>query len=181
MDTSWQTAEANADPETFVAAAYEQLAPALGRHLERLTRDRAQSEDLVQDAFVRLLRECRAGRTPDRPEAWLHSVGRRLVIDQVRRNQVQTKSLARLAAIADHEDPEADVLERDLHARLGTALATLPPSGRHAVVMAAQGYRSAEIGDALDRTEPAVRALVCRSRARLRTVLALDAPSAIAS
>jgi RNA polymerase sigma-70 factor (ECF subfamily) len=180
MDTSCGTTQTTADPEAFVSQAYQELAPALGRHLERLTRDRAQSEDLVQESFVRLLRECRAGRTPDRPEAWLHSVGRRLVIDGVRRHQAQTKSLARLAATIDHEDPEADVLERDLHARLGSALGTLPAPGRQAVVMAAQGYRSAEIGATLDRTEPAVRALVCRSRARLRTVLSLDAPTAIA-
>jgi DNA-directed RNA polymerase specialized sigma24 family protein len=57
--------------------------------------------------------------------------------------------------------------ESELHA----ALAELPPDGRAALLLAAQGFDGREIAASIGRTEGATRTLLCRSRVRLRLVL----------
>jgi DNA-directed RNA polymerase specialized sigma24 family protein len=46
------------------SATYTAHVEALRHHLLRLTHDRAAAEDLVQEAFIRLLSEIRSGRPP---------------------------------------------------------------------------------------------------------------------
>jgi DNA-directed RNA polymerase specialized sigma24 family protein len=70
--------------------------------------------------------------------------------------------------------PEDATLERETDVSLVTALATLPPDMRVALLMAASGDGSAAIGAAIGRSEGATRTLICRARLRLREAMATE-------
>src|SRR5438046_9691893 len=71
--------------DAIVERAYEEHLSAVLAQLTSLTRDRTVAEDLAQEAFVRLTREVRAGRTPDNIGGWLHRVAANLVTSRARR------------------------------------------------------------------------------------------------
>ena len=81
------------------------------RYAVRLTRgDRAAAEDLVQDAFVRLVRAARSGDVSDVGVGWLITTIRRCFIDRVRSVEGERRRL-RLVAV-----PQSTVDERPSHA-----------------------------------------------------------------
>lgn len=49
------------------------------------------AEDLVQDAFLQLIRRCSREGRPDQPVAWLFQVVRNAAIDLFRKNQTRAK------------------------------------------------------------------------------------------
>lgn len=59
------------DPETSVTAAYETWAGELERYVTRAFGGRVVPEDVVHEAFARLIRETSAGREPTLVRAWL--------------------------------------------------------------------------------------------------------------
>ena len=67
--------------------------------------------------------------------------------------------------------PEEHVVRTDESAKLREALAELPSDARVALLMAAEGFSSAEIGAAIGRTAGATATYICRARIRLRELL----------
>src|SRR5262249_28528500 len=66
------------DADDFVSAAFRAHRDELFTFLARTTRDDDEAEDLVQETFLRLAREARAGRVPDQVRAWLYRVASNL-------------------------------------------------------------------------------------------------------
>ena len=60
--------------EREIDRAYREHAARLKGFAMTLTRDPDAADDLVQEAFIRLVREMQAGRPPDNVGAWLHRV-----------------------------------------------------------------------------------------------------------
>ena len=148
---------------------YRDHAAALrGRVLAR-TRDPALAEDVVGEAFSRLIGEIRAGRAPDDPGAWLHRVTANLTISRARRDGVATRALPRLLDRGLGASPEDVVIERDRDRLVRMALSRLGAADRQLVVMAAQGYSPSEIAGLTGRSHAATRTRLCRARQRLRT------------
>jgi RNA polymerase sigma-70 factor (ECF subfamily) len=73
---------ATASGEAYTRALYDQYGPALQRHLTRLTGDRAQAEDLVQETMLRAWRN--RDKVNSMCMAWLWHVGRNLAVDLFR-------------------------------------------------------------------------------------------------
>ena len=151
-----------------VGAAYAEHAAALRTRLTGVTRDVAAADDLVQEAFLRLLTEVAAGRQPVHLRAWLFRVGTNLAASRGRREGVATRRAHELLRREVASSPEDELLDReearDVHGRL----AALPPSARRALLLAAHGYTGAEIAAYIGRTPLATRSLICRARGRLR-------------
>jgi len=128
----------------------------------------ADGDDLVQEAFLRLLTEVAAGRQPVHLRAWLFRVGTNLAASRGRREGVATRRAHELLRREVASSPEDELLDReearDVHGRL----AALPPSARRALLLAAHGYTGAEIAAYIGRTPLATRSLICRARGRLR-------------
>jgi RNA polymerase sigma-70 factor, ECF subfamily len=168
-DPAWQPWAGGSDsPQDVVAVAYAAHADRLLRGLTALTRDASVAEDLVQDAFVRLAVEVRAGRAPDNMGAWLYRVGVNLVTSRGRRMTVARRNLGAQLPAATHPSPEATAIDTEMNGLLRTALAELAATDREALVLAAQGYRGPEIARRIGRTDGATRTLLCRARARMR-------------
>ena len=153
--------------------AYEEEKQKLAAFAYAMTRDRDVAEDLVQESFVRLLEELGAGRSPDNVSAWLFRVCTNLATSRGRRLMVAQRFLR--VARPPRDAPPADVefLRSEVNAAVLDGLATLPTDAQMALLMAAQGFSGREIAKEIGRTELATRALMFRSRQKLRDHLLL--------
>lgn len=140
------------------------------------TRDGQAAEDLLQEVFLRLLREARAGRMPDQVRPWLYRVAANLVVSRGRRLVSARRWLERFA-VTEHraavaESPEGRFLRHEAAEDLDAVLARLDPHARAALLLAAEGFSGREIAAAIGRSEAATRTLMCRARIRVRHELA---------
>lgn len=136
------------------------------------TRDASTAEDLLQDTFVRLAREARAGRTPEQVRPWLYRVAGNLVVSRARRVLSARRWFDRIG-VPQHreavaEAPERRLLDREAFADLDGVLKHLQPDARTALLLAAEGFTGHEIAMAIGRSEVATRTLLCRARIRVR-------------
>jgi len=166
-----ERARVAATDEAALAALYAERRGELLAFLVGMTRDPEAAEDLLQEAFVRLVKEARAGRMPEQPRAWLYRVAANAAIDRGRRGQALARYLPRLLSRDEPEAPEASALRAERDAELHAALAHLSPDRRAALLLAARGFSGAEVAALLGRSELATRALLCRARLELRGIL----------
>jgi RNA polymerase sigma-70 factor, ECF subfamily len=157
--------------ELTIAAVFDAFEGRLKAFALAAVRDGAAADDLVQESFLRLLREMRAGRPPENVEGWLFRVCANLIASRGRRRSVAEKFKNLLVDRGHVASPEELVLGRERDRRVAKALSVLRPDARAALLLAAQGLPSAEIGAAIGRTTLATRTLIHRSRLRLREAL----------
>ncbi len=160
--------------DRIVVAAFESHAERLTSFAIAAVRDRDAADDVVAEAYLRLVREVQAGRVPDNIGAWLYRVCSNLILSRGRRIAVARRAMGRLLERGEADAPETHVLRRDFNERTVAALNELPMDARIALLMAAEGHDMASIGLAIGRTPSATRTFVCRMRLRLRDRLAAD-------
>ena len=131
--------------------------PALERYVRSLLRDPDETADICQEVAVRLLLAARSGTLPDAPGAWMNRVAHNLVVSAARRRQTAARSADRLVERDTHCSTEETILGRERDAEIRAALASASADDRHAIVLAASGFRGAEIATRLGRTELAPR------------------------
>jgi RNA polymerase sigma factor (sigma-70 family) len=172
VDTAVAHRAAQAD--AVVTAAW------IGHHEEvfaflvHTTRSPEVAEDLLQEAYLRLTREVRAGRTPDNVRAWLYRVASNLAVSRGRRISADPRGIVRLGssdASRTEDAPEAGYVAREGRAALIDVLGELGPDARAALLLTAEGFSGQEIATALGRTPASTRTLLCRSRMRIRARL----------
>ncbi len=152
----------------LVAALYDAHQRELFSFALRSSRDREAAEDLVHEAFVRLIVEIDAGREPTNIRAWLYRVIANLVVSRARRAAVAQKQLGALVARGVEAGPEPEFLEHERKQDIDAVLAEIGPDARTALLMAANGFNGLEIAEAIGRSAIATRALMCRTRLQLR-------------
>jgi RNA polymerase sigma-70 factor, ECF subfamily len=111
--------------EEFFAATYGRLVGLLFAFLH----DRAQAEDVVQDAFATALLRWRVLRRYHDPEAWVRRVAFRRAIDHHRRTARQLRALRRLGPPSSLPPVGAE------HVDLVRALRKLPLTQREVLVL----------------------------------------------
>ena len=154
--------------EAISATAFVEHGEALRAFAYGFTRDRPAAEDLVQEAFLRLLTELAAGRPPAHPRAWLFRVAANLATSRARRQGVAARRASELVSRDVVPSPEDELLDREAALALRLRIEGLPQAARMALVLAAHGFSGAEIATRIGRSEPATRSLICRHRGRLR-------------
>lgn len=104
--------------------------------VHRMVNDPARSDDLAQEIWLRVVRGLRRLAAPDRFPAWVFTLARRVVYDELRRSyrQLDTDPLAADAGTgpAAETDDLGSLLDR---LELETALAELSPHDREAVAL----------------------------------------------
>ena len=141
-------------------------------------RHREDAEDVTQEAFLRLWRQCRAADDDGR-RAWLTRVAHNLCVDADRRRRVreQRVQLAAAGDIERHADRRADAGEQFEAAQadarrqeaVAEALARLPAPTRGLVLLHYwQGVSLREIARLLGLNESTVKVRVHRARQALR-------------
>lgn len=112
----------------------------------------ADADDLLQEAFTRLLRLLLNGQRVEKPRNWLLRVCHNLRIDEARREErtstIGQNSEERAFSEADpHLNPEAQMLEGERIARLRAAIAQLNKRQREFLLLRAEGLKLREIAD----------------------------------
>lgn len=150
-------------------ALYARLHAPLLRYVERLVGDRDAAEDLVQEAFVRLLR--RPDLDGEDARLWIFTVATNLVRD---RGRAATRR-QRLLAAGTVEQPSINLPDEDLERAerirtVRTALDALPERDRLMLLMREEGFRYSEIAEALNVSASSVGTLIARALKRFTEV-----------
>jgi RNA polymerase sigma factor (sigma-70 family) len=139
--------------------------------------DRTTSEDVVQTAWLRLLRDPQSIRTPQALLAWLITVTRRdawRVAGAGRREEV-SDDLVDLVG-AERETPEQAVLAREQESLLWAAVGQLPPRCQELLRIVAFAARPdySVVAQALGMPVGSIGPTRGRCLAKLRTLLGQD-------
>ncbi len=159
-------------PAPAVDEMYQREHLGLFRFINGVVREQELAEDILQEAFLRLVAEMRAGTPPDNAHAWLYRVASNLAISRGRRDQTMIRHLPELVRSRHAPSPEQRVLQAERDDALRLALASLPIESRIALVLTSSGFSAREIGVVLGKNEGAVRMLVSRGRLRVRRLMA---------
>lgn len=156
-----------------VAAVYDLHQRDLFAFAFAIARDRDEADDLVQETFLRYVRETGANRPPEHVRAWLFTVCTNLARSRIRRRSVAGRWQHLFGRSADEpgDDTEASVLRRESGEELHRALGDLPTEQRAALLLAAHGFTGEEIALALGRSQGATRNILWRARTTLRNRL----------
>lgn len=129
----------------------------------------ALAEDLLQEAYARLVPRWDAVRHYDNPEAWVRTVALRLYVSHERRSRVFRRHAAALQSASAGDEPSPD------RVALEAALAELPVHQRVVVVMHyVLDLPVAEIATALRISPGTVKSRLSRARAHLAQALGED-------
>lgn len=160
---------AQGDPSRF-AELYEQNFHRVYAYIARRVRDRAEIQDLTAHVFHQALANLGKFKWKGSPFcAWLYRIASNAIADQARRkvreSMPQANPTAESSSATDLEDVER-------HARLFSAVDTLPEDQRRVIVMRFADEKSIrEIADELGRSEGAVKQLQFRGLENLRNRL----------
>jgi len=151
-----------ADPDE-VRRLFRAHGDALYRLARVMVRQPEEAEDVVQDAFVRLMTHLARDDNRSNLKAWLFTVTANLCRDRLRRRQ---RWLPWLPAHENllHAEPELEV--RDPHEVFLITLRTLSPRDRLLLMLKAQGLSYREIAAAGGIREASVGRLLARALAR---------------
>ena len=149
------------------------LSPRVFGFAQRMLGDRAEAEDVTQEAMLRLWRIAADWRNGEaRVTTWLYRVTANLCTDRLRRRRP-----VGLDTIAEPEDGQpgvlSDLIAADRALALEQALALLPERQRQAVVLRhLDGLTNPEIADVMEIGVEAVESLTARGKRALTAALA---------
>jgi RNA polymerase sigma-70 factor (ECF subfamily) len=158
------------------AAAFDSLfgrwSGPLLRYAQRMVGDLATAEDLVQEVFLRVYRARERYAPEARFSTWLYRIATNLALNELRRPRRRTPHRSAEDEEAVLAEPAAGADDVAHARRVGRAAAAaleeLPETQRAALCLAAvEGLSYAEVAEALEVTESAVKALVHRARSAL--------------
>ena len=151
---------------------YERYKKVLFGFFYHMTHDAAQSEDMVQNTFIRLLRYRDGYKGEGEFKAWLFRIARNVNYDAYRKNgSNQNDSLEKWSEyisdpVMNHEE---DTSHKDELYMLNVAMGRLEPDKKEVLVLSKiDGMKYKEIGDILDCSEGTVKSKVFRALQALK-------------
>lgn len=140
----------------------------LFRYCWRMNQDRQLSEDLVQEAFCRMLRFRSSFKDGHNFQAWMYSIVRNLQMDHWRKKRFEADWDENYDAPAPPQTPLEQKQQTDL---LHQALAQLPPSKREILIMARfEGLRHEQIAEIIGCETVAARVRLHRALSSLKDI-----------
>jgi RNA polymerase sigma-70 factor (ECF subfamily) len=141
----------------------------------------ADAEDIGQQVFVRVWKSAARYEPSAKFTTWLMTITRNLVFNELRRRQ----RTQQVSMDADQEDamrhqfvdeeaqaPSEKLLDAELQGAIDAAIASLPENQRLAIVLRRfEGMPYEEIAKVLKTSVPAVKSILFRARAELKTRL----------
>lgn len=162
-------------PEASLAETFEEQRPRLLAVAHRVLGSRADAEDAVQEAWLRLSRQD-AGAVDNAP-GWLTTVVGRICIDMLRARSSRAEvsaavDIPEFVVTEDVDTPEdAAVLADTVGLAMLVVLGSLRPDERLAFVLHDMfAVPFADIGQILDRSSDAVKMMASRARRKVQDV-----------
>lgn len=150
-------------------ALYQRLQPSLWRYAHRMVGDSDTADDVVQEAFVRLLR--RPDLEGEDARLWLFTVTTNLIRDRGRTTTRRRRILEEGKLDVPRPTAEAVSLERDQKiAAVRAALEQLPERDQQMLLMREEGFRYHEIAAAAGVAPGSVGTLIARAVKRFTQV-----------
>lgn len=166
---------ANGD-KTAARLLVNRLAPRILSFVSRLLSDRAEAEDVAQEALLRLWRIAPQWRQGEaQVSTWLYRVASNLATDRLRRRQrTRATHLDDAPEVSDGQPTAYDqMIDADRLAALQGALDSLPERQRQAVILRhIEGLSNPEIAQIMDIGVEAVESLTARGKRGLTLALA---------
>ena len=154
--------------EQWLAIYRETVHPLYGYLAKRTGGNRALTEDIVQESYLRALDSWKHKAVPDAPLAWLKQVARNILIDYLRRKKWDADAGSDRPEGVDPRTP-ADEFES---LELVLAIAALGRKKARALeAFYFDGMSVREIAGEMAVSERAVEGLLRRARGSLRAVL----------
>lgn len=152
--------------EPAFAACYQRNSRALWSYLYRVTGKAADADDLVQEAFCRLLQADIGGLAEEEQRRYVFRIGTNLLADRWRRATQEASWLDRLRGTIDvHVQPDYDD-------SVSREFAALKPRERALLWLAyVEGESHEDIANALGLSRGSIKVLLSRARGRLRDLL----------
>jgi len=145
---------------------YRRTAPALWGFIRRTSGDSEQAHDVLQEAFLRLLRSRPAGLDEQQKRAYLFKISSRLLIDGWRRSSLEKRRLGWSGEADGGGHPET------LGPDMEKTFARLKQRDRTLLWLAhVEGYSHAEIASMTGLREESVKVMLFRGRAALAKLL----------
>ncbi|MDA8217862.1 MAG: sigma-70 family RNA polymerase sigma factor [Dehalococcoidales bacterium] len=167
-----RAAAGDAEAFTQIVTEYE---PRICRFLYGLVGDRELARDLAQETFLSAYRGLQRGGGQLQFNAWLYTIARNQAVSALRRRRLVSwlplpkrgEDREEETGLGQAPDPADVAVDRLV---LREALARLDVTSRALLVLAAEGFSYAEIGQMLGLSLPAVRLRLFRARERLRAL-----------
>jgi RNA polymerase sigma-70 factor, ECF subfamily len=150
-------------------ALYERLQPSLWRYVHRLVGDGDVCDDVVQEAFVRLLK--RPDLRGNAARLWLFTVATNLVRDRGRTSSRRRRLLTAVPVDGPASESADRRLERDEQVRaVRAALDQLPERDRQLLLMREEGFKYHEIAEVIGTAPSSIGTLIARATKRFTEV-----------
>lgn len=166
-----------AGDQTAFATLYDQCAPSIYRLCYGLLMNRQDAEDVMQEAFVYAFKNLRRYE-PARAsfKTWLYTIALSRCRNLYRRKHLPWADLAALLPLdlpaPKSETPEARLAQQDIRQAVATALASLTPSLREAILLRyGHGLTFREMAEVIDCPQKTAESRVRLAHERLRTLL----------
>ena len=131
------------------------------------TRNLHDSEDMMQETFIKAIEKNHTLRRPDRARSWLLQIARNTCIDH-RRRRVHTRPLP-------NDLPNPPQQDHENIERLYRAIARLSETYREPITLYyLKQHDCAAVAQTLGISEPAVRRRLVRARLQLHAILSED-------
>ena len=141
----------------------------------RMTNNSAQSEDMVQSVFYRLLKYRNTFRNEGKFTYWMYAVARNVLKDWYRKHDPikQSRELNDLeATFTDGMNQEEHIQLKERKVLLKKALQRLPAEQREAIILSRfRGFKYKEIAEISNVSENAVKARVRRGLQELQNII----------
>ncbi len=162
--------------EAQFQAFYAETARPLRSYIRRIGGDSAQTDDILQEAYLRLLRAPRLKQDPTLMRAYVYRVATNLITDHWRRTAREARWVCESHSDPDFQErpavsasaEESLLLRRDL----ARVFQQLRPSDRSLLWLAyVEGSEHREIAAILGIKETSIRVLLFRARQKLLRIL----------
>ena len=131
------------------------------------TRNLHDSEDMMQETFIKAITKINTLKKPDRVRSWLLQIARHTCIDH-QRKQLPTQTLP-------NDLPEPPQQDHDHIEKLYRAIARLSETYREPITLYyLKQHNCAAVAQTLGISEPAVRRRLVRARLQLHAILSED-------
>lgn len=160
------------DHEEQVIALFDQLRAPLLRYALSIGLSCADSEEIIQEAFLSLFQHMQLGRSRHNLRGWLFRVVHNLSLKRVSRNKRCGDVVGLDGSLGEfHLDsrpnPEEQASFSQRQTRLLAVLRALPAQDQHCLRLRAEGLRYREIAEVLGMSLGSISASLARSLARL--------------
>jgi RNA polymerase sigma-70 factor (ECF subfamily) len=149
-------------------------------YIYRYTGDRASSEDIAQEVFLRVFKTAKEYRPISSFKAWLFKIATNLCLNELRDNKMHRSTIdifelneSGFVALAElRPSPIRELENRELSSTLKKALRSLPENQRVALLLHKyNGFSYNEISQMINCSISAVESLIHRARQSLKKQL----------